>query len=107
VHRGHGAAMFGEFLSLWVALERGLLTGALANLDHQEIEQLQWLRQLRNRIVHDMEIPSPESLAKASTIMRTFAAKLQQSVPPEVRAQMHDILTRLDAQGDRYRGEKG
>lgn len=104
VHRGRGAAIFSEFLSLWIALERGLLTGPLANLSQEDIEKLNWLRSLRNRVVHDMEIPSPESLAEASEIMRSFAVKIEESVPPEVRAQIREILARLDTLGQPYSG---
>lgn len=100
VRRSEGAAAFTEFLSLWVALEKGLLSGLLASLSEEEVARLEWLRSLRNRVVHDMEIPSSESLAEASTIMRSFAAKLQESVPPEVRAQMRELLSRLEGLGE-------
>ena len=48
VHRARGAALFGEFLSLWVALERGLLAGPLAGLSEPEQEELDWLRALQS-----------------------------------------------------------
>lgn len=98
LHRAQGAMMFGEFLSLWVALERGLLAGPLANLSPDEREQLNWLRTLRNRLVHDLEMPTPEALARASAVMRSFAGKMQESVPDELRAQMRELIARLDAQ---------
>lgn len=104
VHRARGAALFGEFLSLWVALERGLLAGPLAGLSEPEQEELDWLRALRNRQVHDLELPSEESLAKASAIMRSLVEKVQESLPPELRAQIRELVARLDARGGLYPG---
>ena len=87
-----------------MALERGLLAGPLAGLSEPEQEELDWLRALRNRLVHDLELPSEESLAKASAIMRSLVEKVQESLPPELRAQIRELVARLDARGGLYPG---
>lgn len=97
LQRRRGLAAVGAFLSLWVALEKGLIHDPLASLSPEEIEQLEWLRNLRNRLIHDMEMPSTETLARAVAVARSLAVRLQQSVPAEVRAQMRDLLERLEA----------
>jgi len=51
-----------------------------------------------------LELPSEESLAKASAIMRSLVEKVQESLPPELRAQIRELVARLDARGGLYPG---
>ena len=102
VHRARGAALFGEFFPLGGAGTR--CSQVRWRLSEPEQEELDWLRALRNRLVHDLELPSEESLAKASAIMRSLVEKVQESLPPELRAQIRELVARLDARGGLYPG---
>lgn len=98
LHSRRDSAAVGNFLALWAALGE-LIHDPPVCLSPEEAEQLAWLRDVRNRLIHEMEMPSLETLARAVAVMRSLAGKLYGAVPAEVRARMRDLLARLEALG--------
>jgi ppGpp synthetase/RelA/SpoT-type nucleotidyltranferase len=87
----------GFFLSQWISFERTIrervrgsnfstvptvrLLSRLGDLDAREREEVEWIRRIRNNVVHGIEIPDPASLREAGARIQAITARLAQEPP--------------------------
>lgn len=98
-----------HFIARWIALESGIHTirkkgtkdylparpQALVEygiLQDDHVQTYQWVRQIRNQLIHGVEIPSLDTLRDASTHLDTFIENAQQYAPKDISSAIKKTL---------------